>query len=171
VLDAKSAGTVNPAQVQALVGNAVGLDTTRGDSVQVDAVPFDTSASRAVQDDLAQADQQALMQQYIGIGKQAGIVLLVLIVLFVIWRRTGRKTKVEVSAADLPKEGVLVNSVPAALEAMPMAALESADGDSISLEGGQPEGENLRGDVADIVDNSPDEIAMLLQGWLAEQKA
>jgi flagellar M-ring protein FliF len=170
VLDASSAGTVNPAQVQALVGNAVGLDTTRGDSVQVDAVPFDTSAAKNVQDELAAANQQAALEQYIGIGKQAGLVLLILIVLFVLWRTTRRRTKVEVSASDLPREGVLVSSVPAGLAAGgPLPALESGDG--LSLEGARAGGENLREEVAGLVDNSPDEIALLLQGWLAEQKS
>jgi flagellar M-ring protein FliF len=173
VLDAKSAGTVNPAQVQALVGNAVGLDTTRGDSVQVDAVPFDTSAQQDARNDLAQANQQAAIQQYIGIGKQAGLVLLILIVLFILWRSTRRKTtKIDVTAANLPQEGVLVNTVPAGLEGSPaLAALESGDGTAALSGGDGLEGEDLREEVAGLVDNSPDEIALLLQSWLAEQKA
>src|SRR5919112_1745073 len=65
LLDATTAGTVDSAQVQQLVSVAAGIDATRGDSVAVAAMPFDTSAATAAKDALAQsaAAETAAKQQ------------------------------------------------------------------------------------------------------------
>src|SRR4051795_896907 len=54
VMDNAVAGNLNQQQVTDLVGNAVGLDTARGDGITVAAMPFDTTAS-----DQAAAEMEA----------------------------------------------------------------------------------------------------------------
>ena len=44
LMDNASSGSLSNARVKALVANAIGVDTKRGDTVVVDAAPFDTSA-------------------------------------------------------------------------------------------------------------------------------
>src|SRR6185437_6632547 len=69
VLDATTAGTVDPNQVQQLVANAVGLDPKRGDSVQVDKIAFDTTAATQAKKDLAEAQSKAATAGYLDLGK------------------------------------------------------------------------------------------------------
>ena len=46
-MDSAVAGSLNQQQIQHLVGNAVGLDTARGDAITVASMPFDTTAAEA----------------------------------------------------------------------------------------------------------------------------
>jgi flagellar M-ring protein FliF len=46
VMDGTVAGNLNQQQVQSLIGNAVGLDTARGDAIPVAAMAFDSSAAQ-----------------------------------------------------------------------------------------------------------------------------
>src|SRR5690242_14219439 len=55
LLDQTTAKNVNTAQVQQLVSSAVGLDSKRGDSLAVTALPFDQTASTQAKQELAAA--------------------------------------------------------------------------------------------------------------------
>jgi flagellar M-ring protein FliF len=164
VLDTKTAGALNTAQVQQLVANAVGLDPARGDTVQVDALPFDTTAAAAAAKELADAAQAAKTTQYLEIGKKAGIALLILLILFMAMRRRKKEeTTIDATASDLPNSGlVLAASQPLAIEANEQLAI-SAVSDTTR--------DQMRDDVAALVDNQPDDVAQMLQGWLAERKS
>jgi flagellar M-ring protein FliF len=168
VLDSKTAGALNTGQIQQIVANSVGLDPTRGDSVQVDALPFDTTAAAAAQKELAAAAGAAKTTQYIDLGKKAGLALIVVIVLIVLMRRRGRKDAalIDAQASDLPPgAGLLLNpgigTSPAAIGAGGQLAItQEADVNR----------DRMRSDVAALVDRQPDDVAQLLQGWLAEGK-
>jgi flagellar M-ring protein FliF len=162
VLDSKTTGQLNPEQVQALVGNAVGFNTERGDTVQVESLPFDTTAAEAAQAEIKAAEQAQRTQGYIDLGKRVGLWMLgLLVVLFLLkrWRRRDDETTVEATATDLPAEGVVI---PPQLEPTRVPALtapEALDRDQV------------REEVAALVENQPDDVATMLQGWLDEQKA
>jgi flagellar M-ring protein FliF len=165
VLDAKTAGTLNPGQIQQIVANSVGLDPTRGDSVQVDTLPFDTTAAAAANKEIAAAAGAAKTAQYIDIGKKAllGLVVLIVLILFM-RRRTKEQAMIEATASDLPqRDSVLLGAAggAAALEAGQLALPGESDVNR----------ERMRHDVAALVDNQPDDVAELLQGWLAEGKS
>jgi flagellar M-ring protein FliF len=164
VLDSKTTGALNPAQVQALVGNAVGFNTARGDTVQVESLPFDTTAAEEAQKEITAAQKAERTQGYIDLGKRVGLWLLGLIVVLFLLKRLRRgddDTTVEATARNLPAEGVLLT----ALEPTPVPALTAAPA---------PEAldrEQVRQEVAALVDNQPDDVASMLQGWLDEQKS
>ena len=165
VLNAKTAGTLNTAQVQTLIANSVGLDPTRGDTVQVDALPFDTTAAAAAAKALAAAEKSAQTTQYIEIGKKAGIALLILIILFLVMRRRKKdedETLIDATASDLPNSGLVLAGEPAAIEAGDQLAIAAQTDFSR---------DKMRDDVAALVDNQPDDVAQMLQGWLAERKS
>ena len=71
VLDAAKAG-VNTADIQQLVGNAVGLDTKRGDSVQVSSVAFDTTAAKAAAKQLTDAQAAERTARLPRAGQEGG---------------------------------------------------------------------------------------------------
>ena len=167
VLDTKTAGSLNPGQIQQLIANSVGLDTTRGDSVQVDTLPFDTTAAAAASKELANAAKSAKTAQYLEIGKKAGIALLILIILFLASRkRKPDETTIDATASDLPSGMMLGNNQPA-------GAIGAGPGGSQLAIGGESElsRDQMRNDVAALVDNQPDDVAQMLQGWLAERKS
>jgi flagellar M-ring protein FliF len=174
VLDAAKAG-VAPADVQALVTNAVGLDAKRGDAVQVSRMAFDTTAAQAATKQLAEAQAAEKTAGYLDLGKKAGIGLAVLAALLVGMRRRKQAgPRVEAVASDLPAEGtvMLAPEVQAALSAGRLPALA---GGRDALGAGPDDAaragrERMREELSTFVDNQPDEIAQLVQGWLAQQR-
>jgi flagellar M-ring protein FliF len=176
VLDATTVGKTDPNTVQQLVGNAVGLDPKRGDSVQVSSLPFDTTAASTAQKELAAAASAAKTAQYLDLGKKAGLVLLALVVGVVLMRRRGRGgPSVEAYASDLPGESTLMLSggLPPALSAGPNLAQFALPGHELTSAAEQEQAQNrerLREEVAQMVDNQPDEVAQVIQGWLSQRK-
>lgn len=166
VLDAKTAGAVDPAQVQSLVSNAVGLDQRRGDAVQVSSLPFDTTSAAAAAKELAAQQKAEQLAGYIDLGKKAGIGLLVLIAFFLLTRRR-KSPVVEAVATDLPEQGALVG---AGVPGGTLGALTATVEDDAQSRIDAFDRDRLRDDVAQLVDNQPDEIAAVIQGWLAERK-
>jgi flagellar M-ring protein FliF len=159
VLDAKTAGTLNPATVQQLVANSVGLDPARGDAVQVSSLPFDQTAAAAAASQLAQANKAAKMTGYLDLAKKAGLGLLVLVVLILLLRGRKKEVTVEATASDLP-ESVLVTPAPLALDSGEQRALSAAR---------SADEARMQDEVAALVDSQPEDVAQMLQGWLAEQ--
>jgi flagellar M-ring protein FliF len=167
VLDSKTAAGLNPTRIQNLIANAVGLDPARGDTVQVDNLPFDTTAADAANKELAAAAKAARNTQYLEIGKKSAIALLILIVLFVVLRRRKKDadTVIDVTADDLPNNGMLMNvGQPAAIGGGP--------GEQLAIAAESEKTRNkMKDDVTALVDNQPDDVAEMLQGWLAERKS
>jgi flagellar M-ring protein FliF len=163
VLDSKTAGALNPAQVQQIVANSVGLNTARGDTVQVSTLPFDTTASAAATKELAAAAKAQKTGQYLQLAKKVAIALLILIIFIVLMRRRKKdEPVVDASASDLPQPAMILNPAPPpALSAgAQLAITQQAD---ISRD-------RMRDEVAALVDSQPDDVAQMLQGWLAERK-
>jgi flagellar M-ring protein FliF len=164
VLDDKAAGAVDPVKVQALVSNAVGLDPTRGDTVQVDKFVFDTTSTQAAAKELAAAQKAERTAGYLDLGKKAGIGLLVLVALILMTRRRKGEATVEATASDLPRSPLLPGGQPM-LGGGPAAITAEAEADPGA------ERDRMRDEVAALVDNQPDEVAAMIQGWLSERKS
>lgn len=168
VLDEKAAANVDPARVQALVSNAVGIDPARGDTVQVDRMAFDTTSAAAAQKELEAAAAAERTAGYIDLGKKVGIGLLVLIGLVLLTRRRkSTDASVEATASDLPESSLLLpGGETPALTSTPVAALPmEPEVDEAA------ERDRMRHDVAQLVDSQPDEVAAVIQGWLSERKS
>lgn len=164
VLDGTAAGAVDPTKVQALVSNAVGLDPQRGDTVQVDKFAFDTTSTQAATKELQAAQQAERTAGYIDLGKKAGIGLLVLVALVLLMRRRKGDPTVEATASDLPRAQLLMGGQ-AMLGGSPAAITAQAEPDPGT------ERDRMRDEVAALVDNQPDEVAAMIQGWLSERKS
>jgi flagellar M-ring protein FliF len=173
VLDQATAKNLSTAQVEKLVSSAVGLDTTRGDTLAVSTMSFDQSAAKATAQDLAAADQATKQDQLLSMAKTGamigGILLLVMFALLA----GRRKKKAGLTAAEKAQlreaQEALAEArarASAALEAAPeLPALEMASSPDIDpvLEGQQRE-------IAAMVERQPDEVAIVLRSWLADQR-
>jgi flagellar M-ring protein FliF len=169
LLDATTAGTVDSAQVQQLVSVAAGVDPTRGDSVAVAAMPFDTSAATAAKDALAQsaAAERAAKQE--SLIKTAGLALIVLVLLFLAWRASRRAKK---RKALSPAELAHLEQMQAALEQQRLAELNAAiPSPAIEAPNHQDESRDERQrEIEQMVEDQPEEMAALLRGWLAANR-
>ena len=160
LLDATTAGTVDPAQVQQLISVAAGIDATRGDSVAVAALPFDTTAASAAKDALAQsvaAEQAAKRESLI---KTGGLVLIVLVLLFVAWRAGRRAQK---RKALVPAQLAHLRHVQATATQHQLLTLNAAI-PSPSSDGSIRHGQQR--DIEQMATDHPEEMAALLRGWL-----
>jgi flagellar M-ring protein FliF len=165
LLDSTTAGTVDSAQVQQLVSTAAGIDATRGDTVAVAAMPFDTSAAQAAKDALAQSAAAEKTAKQTSLIKTAAMALVVLVLIFLAWRASRRSKK---RKALTPAELKHLEDMQSALEqqrlaelnaAIPSPALEAARAEDLAIEERQRE-------IEQMVEDQPEEMAALLRGWL-----
>ncbi len=180
LLDSATARKVDMAEVRQLASSAVGLDTTRGDTIAVSAMEFDQTAAQQAKEDLAaaqQADQQQQLFSLIKTGAGALGGVLALVVLLLVLRRRGKRRK-----AAKEEELRKLDAIKAQLERTDVNALAAAD--TLELTGPATRGEltGALGGPADprehklkeieaLVDDQPDEVARLIRGWLATKGA
>jgi flagellar M-ring protein FliF len=179
VLNSATGGRTDPTTVQQLVGNAVGLNAARGDSVQVSALPFDTAAAAEAKREIAAATKAAKTAQYLDLGKKAGLILLAAVVGFLVMRRRGQDgAAIEADADVLPLEHPLMlpgqhlpGHQPALTAGHAPLALAVQENQASEAEAERAlNRERLRDEVAKLVDNQPDEVAQVIQGWLSQRK-
>jgi len=171
LLDATTAQGVDNAQVQQLVSSAVGLDTKRGDTMAVTALPFDTSDAEQAKQSLAAAGKAEQQQQYFSMAKTGAMVLAVLILLFMAWRASRRaKKRSRLTDAELAQ----LEEMRAALEAQQTRAIEP--GGALALPAPEVDVEAEERDarqreIVQMVEKQPEEVAQLLRGWLADRRS
>ncbi|OIQ80790.1 flagellar M-ring protein [mine drainage metagenome] len=175
LLDSSTAGSLNTTQVSQLVANAVGLDTTRGDSIQVEAMPFDKTAAAANQKALSAAASAASQASLFALIRKAALALLVLAIL-ILALLSGRKTKREELSADELAELEEARRILAmgAGESGPLAiGVGPSMLDAIPARTPDPMAERrlaTREDISELVEQQPEEVAQLLRGWLADRR-
>jgi flagellar M-ring protein FliF len=164
----KSVKGVDLKSLESTIAAAAGIDPTRGDTLSVKAMAFDTSSAKAATTALKAADAQAAKDRQASILKQAvwaALVLIVLAVLLIMGVRRSRRARRE--AIDL---GML--TVEPSDEAR--LAIEAAAGGLAAIEAAPPApvgnapAQRKREEIAALADEQPEEVAELLRGWLAE---
>ena len=171
LLDSTAASKVNVDDVQKLVENAAGVRTDRGDTVQVSTMPFDDSAAKAAQKEIADAKKSQDMNKLIGYGKDGLIGFLVLGAMAFFMRKAKKSRE---------QSPLLATSERLELEeARKMRALLAAQQDEVvrelvpgprgsdRLELGAPV---IDSNIGELVERQPEEVAQLLRGWLADRR-
>jgi flagellar M-ring protein FliF len=173
LLDSATAAKVNVADVQKLVENAAGVQTSRGDSVQVSTMPFDQTSAKAAQKDLAAAAKSKDMSKLVGYGKDGLIGFLVLAAAAFFMRKAKKAQE---------NSPVLSTSERLELEdARRMRAILAAQQDDNArreLVPGPRAGQDrlelglspLDNEIGELVERQPEEVAQLLRGWLADRR-
>ncbi|WP_407344564.1 flagellar basal-body MS-ring/collar protein FliF [Pengzhenrongella phosphoraccumulans] len=160
VVDQAAGADLNMTDLTTMVTAAAGIDATRGDTVAVSRMAFDTSTAEAAQAALGVADVAAKADATAALIKQgaiAGAILLFLVVAFVIAKRRSGKARRE--AIDLG-ELQMVNDLPhlpfGGVEALTLAPTQ-APVDEAALK---------RAEIGSLAEDQPAEVAELLRGWL-----
>jgi flagellar M-ring protein FliF len=165
LLDSTVAGTVNVADMQKLVGAAAGIDATRGDTIAVSAMPFDTSAAAEAKKALDAAGAAEKQAQQMSLIKTGAMVLVVLILMFLAWRASRRaKKRTKLSGAEMKH----LEDMQAALEMQRLAELNGAIPNALEA-GNRAEDEareERKREIEQMVEDQPEEVAQLLRGWL-----
>ncbi|NYJ06335.1 flagellar basal-body MS-ring/collar protein FliF [Petropleomorpha daqingensis] len=168
VMDGTVAGNLNQQQVQSLIGNAVGLDTSRGDAITVAAMPFDTTAAQQAQAEVQAAKKAEQQAQMWSLVKTGGIALGILLVILIVWLRSRRRGEVEEEYEPLE----LSDDMLAELERLRVSSTRDEPiVDTAALELEAAERQRVRSEISTMVAEKPDEVAAMLRGWLSESKS
>ncbi|MDP9399200.1 MAG: flagellar M-ring protein FliF [Actinomycetota bacterium] len=175
LLDAGAAGAIDPQQVEDLVTAALGIDARRGDTINVSRMAFDDTAATAAAEALKKQEAEERRAALLAGLRTAGLVLVVLLLLVAALIARRRRAKagesryaVELEALQQQIEELESRNV-RALDAAPapIAELEAAPSTA------DPEAERLsqvRGEIGELVESQPEEVAQLLRGWLADRR-
>jgi flagellar M-ring protein FliF len=163
VLDSTSLSGKNVDAIETLVTSALGIDPARGDTVSVTSIPFDRTAEEAAAAELAAAKDAAKQAELLSLAKTGGIVLAVLLVLLMAWRRSRHRDRARVQATNYVVEQLRRGQPPVdAVEAVPTPAELPAADPATQLRVA------ARDEIAALVERQPEEVAQLLRGWLVE---
>ena len=137
-------------EVERLVAAAVGIETGRGDVVEVSAIPFPAV------DDVPATEEPAPGPIDARLPEIAGGALLLIVALALVFMSRSRRRAVELTAQPALEPA-------RALEALPVGA-----GADVTALG--PTRPDLHEDVVGLVQSQPEEIAALLRSWLADRR-
>lgn len=146
------AAPAQPEEVERLVAAAVGLDPTRGDVVEVSAIPFPAPVDEPAP--APEAEEVPLLDMVPQIA--GAVLLLVVAVSLLVMTRGRRRQPVEITDGGPAPAAI---AAPRSPEALPIAEQAVDVGPS-------PIQEN----VIDLVQGQPEEIATLLRSWLADRR-
>jgi flagellar M-ring protein FliF len=160
--------------VQDAVNAAAGIDPTRGDMLTVTALPFNRQEFLAQQAALADATQKEQLMSYIHLGALALGPMLMLALLFFIFRKGRKKPQVvEVvkeaePAADAINLPPLVEAVEVASDGTPSAGRSVKPvSQGISED---PQKVYIREQIEALGQSNPATLAQLIQTWMDEDR-
>ncbi len=171
VLDQLVAGSLNNAELTALVTAAAGLDPKRGDLVTISKMAFDTKAAAAAKTELEAAASDQKQADLISMGKTGGLILLIALALFFAVKKGRRVERTPVDIGELSvtrdQHALEASARSLALEyagaspaLSPAPAIAQAEAQAVS-----------RREIGQLIEQQPDEVARLLRGWLAERSS
>ncbi|WP_434511460.1 flagellar basal-body MS-ring/collar protein FliF [Desulfitobacterium sp. AusDCA] len=166
--DSDSVTQAQLAQIQTIVASASGVDLTRGDQIQVAAIPFDKTSLKQTQQEMDAAARKQQILQYSELG--AGVLLAVIFIILVVRMRSKRKAdalSLELGGEPVPlaaAEELLLAQQEAEKEAeVKLAQKKQKSADEI-------EKQKIKEAVELYAQNNPDEVARLVKTWLAEER-
>ena len=168
VLDAEAAGVVAPAEVEQLVAAAAGIDRERGDVVEVSRLAFDDTAAQAAEEEFAKLEAAEKSAQRWSLVRTVVVLLVVGLLLLYALRTMRRDQRTQV---ELPYD---IEAVQLALDAEEAEALAAAERRALEpppLSVEDKQRLTIQGEIGELVERQPEEVAQLLRGWLADRRS
>ncbi|BCV20808.1 flagellar basal-body MS-ring/collar protein FliF [Moorella sp. Hama-1] len=162
-------GPVTPAvnaQIQQIVSAAVGYQPARGDQINVTSMPFDNSLQQQMAADQAALQQrQQMLRQYIlwGTVGLAALALLVTLIVLLVRRRRQAAPEPQFATQPLPA-GVPVEP----LEVEPLEPVEPVSPEDLEKQRQEAKRKAKQERLQEIIRQRPEDVALLLRAWLAE---
>jgi flagellar M-ring protein FliF len=171
LLDSTAAKGINTAQIEKLVANAAGVQTSRGDSVQVSTMPFDQTQAKANAKLLAAAAKSKSMKSLISYAKDAVLAIILLAIVLLFTRKAkkarGQSSFMTTSERLELEEARRMLALVSSQEELGQNALTAGPISPSQLEMQRPA---LDAQIGDLVERQPEEVAQLLRGWLADRR-
>jgi len=166
VLVDESAG-VNTAEITDLVTAGAGLVPERGDTIEVSAMAFDGDGDGALDltDGTSSADGGDDM--VLTLARTGGVLVLVALVLFLAYRSARRSTLARYPVA-IPLPADAAGEANALLAGL---AEELERGAAAELAPAEPPRQLvLQGQIGELIDRQPEDVAAVLRTWLADRR-
>ncbi len=165
----KKLKAADAASLRKLVSAAAGLQTGRGDALELGQLSFDTTGAKQAANDLALVGATEQKMAMFDLIKSVLLGLLALVTVLLAYRGAKKSSGRFVSPIPLdllPRPSVI------ALPPAPVA-IEPADlADSlVSVGGALPLPSTARPDLAGLIERQPDEVTSTLREWLADRRA
>jgi flagellar M-ring protein FliF len=147
--------------IEKLVSTAAGLDTTRGDTVVISRLPFDTSAQVVAEEltkESALAKEAAEKNQ---LYRTLAVAAVIIVALFLAYRSARRARRTTATPINIGEIGAGKRPIAPATELAPIV-MESAMSSQIDRH------EAAMGEVARVAERRPEDVANVLRSWLAD---
>lgn len=170
VLDTRALAGRDPAEIEALVTSTLGLDEQRGDTITVSSLPFDRTTEDATKAELEASEEAAAKAERMDLIRNGGLIGLVALLVLAAWIQSRKRAKARAEATEYvveqlrrdaqDRQALAAAQVPAVETSPAMLALEAQE---------QDRSNQVRDEIAALVDRQPEDVAQLLRGWLVER--
>ena len=168
VLDAATIGTIQPQDIRNVLAAATGINTARGDTIDVSTMPFDHSADEAAAKELAKAEADKASAERMSLYRNIGLGAVVALMILLAWIRARRRSKAREQATSYVVEQLRADAA-ARAEAQELAAAQLLN--ELEPPAAPNPADEIREELNALVERQPDDVAALLRGWLVEPKA
>jgi flagellar M-ring protein FliF len=150
------------------ISAAAGIQPERdgAQAVQVTAIAFDQEAQKAAQ---AQLDAAASGNAMFDLIKHFLTLLMIGLVLFFAWRAIKRAESNRVPLR-VPLDLRELEAAATAAAALPAGQLAAVGAPAAGPRSLQPPPPSLEGEITDLIERQPDEVAQTLRSWLADRR-
>lgn len=154
--------------IRNLAISAIGYDTNRGDTISVEAIPFDTTAQDNAKKDLdamQSAEKTAQRNKYIMAGAILAAIIIASVVGFLIWRRKHAPDEDDLFDEDIINphgiDGLEANDVTKAQEKVKFKPVEFEN---------ESEDTHVENEIKKYAKDKPEQVADVIKAWLAEDE-
>ena len=158
---------VKASALRSIVAAAAGLDTKRGDTLQIGTLAFDQTETKLAAAELSRVETVAAKTQMFEMIRGGALALLALITVFLGYRGAKKSTtrRLPISVDGIGGEPATLERRSLALDGGSSGALASAAANA-RLGGDQREGELLS-----MIAGQPDDVAETLRDWLGDRRS
>ena len=158
---------VKASALRSIVAAAAGLDTKRGDTLQIGTLAFDQTETKLAAAELSRVETVAAKTQMFEMIRGGALALLALITVFLGYRGAKKST-----TRRLPISVDGIGGEPAALERRSLALDGGSSGALASAAANARTGADTReGDLLSMIAGQPDDVAETLRDWLGDRRS
>jgi flagellar M-ring protein FliF len=162
------AADVNVNQITSLVAAAAGIDSERGDRLEVTQMAFDETA---LPEALPAEDTGEASNPMLSLARVLGTVGIIALVLLLAYRSARRSTVARYPLA-LPLDPLALGEGTVDVDDLDLELeqLERANERALTASAAEQDQLVVQSQIGDLIDRQPDEVAQVLRGWLADRR-
>jgi flagellar M-ring protein FliF len=162
------AADVNVNQITSLVAAAAGIDSERGDRLEVTQMAFDETA---LPEALPAEDTGDASNPMLSLARVLGTVGIIALVLLLAYRSARRSTVARYPLA-LPLDPLALGEGTVDVDDLDLELeqLERANERALTASAAEQDQLVVQSQIGDLIDRQPDEVAQVLRGWLADRR-